>query len=236
MDNKKEQKLYDFLFLDAEAVFDSLKKFFINEMRKARRKEKECESIWKFINNYKVKDSFSEEFKITLAIIFTIVFSIWIGNHNLIYAVRSDQESEIDFLKPDGKAGASLAENANGISTDPDKYRFKSGEDFCNEDKEKKTSSDLCGKDDEEIVSKIEKEEMAKRIKTEKRAVVKISAKVPYAFVVAGGKRVCNKKNDHPSKSDKNKGKHMDMECCLDPDEIPNPHCYYNPAKYGKYM
>lgn len=51
-----------------------------------------------------------------------------------------------------------------------------------------------------------------------------------------GGKRVCAKKGDDPSKSDQNKKKHMDMECCLDPDEIPNPHCYYSPRKYGKYL
>lgn len=53
-----------------------------------------------------------------------------------------------------------------------------------------------------------------------------------------GGKRVCAKKNDHPTKSkENNKGKkHMDMECCLDPDEYPNPHCYYSESKYGKYL
>ena len=42
-----------------------------------------------------------------------------------------------------------------------------------------------------------------------------------------GGKRVCAKKNDKPRKSKTNKKKHMDMECCLDPDEIPNPWCSY---------
>lgn len=28
----------------------------------------------------------------------------------------------------------------------------------------------------------------------------------------------------------------MDMECCLDPDEIPNPHCTYEAKKYQKYL
>ena len=52
------------------------------------------------------------------------------------------------------------------------------------------------------------------------------------------GRRVCEKSKDKPSKSkENNKGKtHMDMECCLDPDEYPNPHCYYDPGKYGKYL
>jgi len=50
------------------------------------------------------------------------------------------------------------------------------------------------------------------------------------------GRRVCAKKNDHPGKSKQGKKKHLDMECCLDPDEYPNPHCYYPPEKYGKYL
>lgn len=42
-----------------------------------------------------------------------------------------------------------------------------------------------------------------------------------------GGKMMCAKKNDKPRKSKTNKKKHMDMECCLDPDEYPNPWCAY---------
>lgn len=66
----------------------------------------------------------------------------------------------------------------------------------------------------------------------------KITAPKPIATTKrdAQGRMVCAKKNDHPAKSDKNKKKHLDMECCLDPDEYPNPHCYYPPSKYGKYL
>lgn len=59
---------------------------------------------------------------------------------------------------------------------------------------------------------------------------------MPVSFKMVRGQLVCAKENDHPSKSNKNKGKHLDMECCLDPDEYPNPHCYYPPDKYGKYL
>ncbi|HCO99810.1 MAG TPA: hypothetical protein DIT56_04360 [Candidatus Moranbacteria bacterium] len=59
----------------------------------------------------------------------------------------------------------------------------------------------------------------------------------PYIFKRnADGKKVCNHKNDKPQKSDKGKKKHMDMECCLDPDETPNPNCYYPSSKYGKLL
>jgi hypothetical protein len=69
-----------------------------------------------------------------------------------------------------------------------------------------------------------------------KPAPPKITAPGPASYKVVNGRMVCAKKNDKPSKSDKNKKKHLDMECCLDPDEYPNPHCYYDPAKYGKYL
>lgn len=75
-----------------------------------------------------------------------------------------------------------------------------------------------------------------RRPKLASPAKPKISAPMPYSYKVVSGKRVCAKKNDHPGKSTKHKGKHMDMECCLDPDEYPNPNCYYDPQKYGKYL
>lgn len=64
----------------------------------------------------------------------------------------------------------------------------------------------------------------------------KITAPKPVSYKIVGGKMVCEKNKDKPGKSGKNKGKHLDMECCLDPDEYPNPWCYYDPAKYGKYL
>lgn len=67
-------------------------------------------------------------------------------------------------------------------------------------------------------------------------AAPKINAPMPLSYKAVNGQLVCAKKNDKPSKSNKGKGKHMDMECCLDPDEYPNPHCYYPPGKYGKYL
>jgi hypothetical protein len=65
----------------------------------------------------------------------------------------------------------------------------------------------------------------------------KITAPMPFIYKIdSQGRRVCNKKNDKPAKSNQHKGKHMDMECCLDPDEYPNPWCYYPKDKYGKYL
>lgn len=74
------------------------------------------------------------------------------------------------------------------------------------------------------------------KIIPKKSLTPKVTAPLPYSFKNENGRRVCAKNNDHPSKSDKHKGKHMDMECCLDPDEYPNPNCHYDPQKYGKYL
>lgn len=61
----------------------------------------------------------------------------------------------------------------------------------------------------------------------------KITAPKPIAVTKTDsrGRLICAKKDDHPRKSKKGKGKHLDMECCLDPDEYPNPWCYYPPGK-----
>lgn len=66
-----------------------------------------------------------------------------------------------------------------------------------------------------------------------------VRAPMPYVYDVDNrGRKVCNHKHDRPQNSDKKSHKkgHMDMECCLDPDEVPNPNCYYDPNKYGKYL
>lgn len=56
----------------------------------------------------------------------------------------------------------------------------------------------------------------------------RITAPKPLAETkIKDGKRYCAKKNDKPRKSKEHEKKHMDMECCLDPDEIPNPWCTY---------
>lgn len=44
---------------------------------------------------------------------------------------------------------------------------------------------------------------------------------------MVNGRPTCAKKNDKGSKSDKYDHVHVDQECCLDPDEIPNPRCLY---------
>lgn len=41
------------------------------------------------------------------------------------------------------------------------------------------------------------------------------------------GKWVCAHRKDKPRKSKQDKEVHIDRQCCLDPDEVPNPRCSY---------
>jgi len=62
------------------------------------------------------------------------------------------------------------------------------------------------------------------------------TAPKPVSYKIENGRMVCAKEKDKPSKSKKGKKLHLDMECCLDPDEYPNPWCYYPLDKYGKVL
>lgn len=66
-------------------------------------------------------------------------------------------------------------------------------------------------------------------IQSSRRVVQKaiVPARAKYT---AGGS--CPNKHDHPSYS-KTKGKHMDEDCCPDPDEWPNPRCAYSGGALG---
>jgi len=63
-----------------------------------------------------------------------------------------------------------------------------------------------------------------------KQAIQKVVGP-PKVKYVAG--RACPNKHDHPSYSKKHKGKHMDEDCCPDPDEWPNPTCAYSGGALG---
>lgn len=49
---------------------------------------------------------------------------------------------------------------------------------------------------------------------------------IPHRVYIS--KPMCANKNDHPQYSKQHKGLHMDEDCCMDPDEWPNPRCAYS--------
>ncbi len=113
----------------------------------------------------------------------------------------------------------------------------------CQKSSEKKFNQQLCQGRQAEILAENmyrEEQEQKEKLEAQKKArsfIRKVRAPMPKAEVRKDefGRLICKKKNDDPGKSNKGKGKHMDMECCLDPDEYPNPNCYYG-SEYKKYL
>jgi hypothetical protein len=62
------------------------------------------------------------------------------------------------------------------------------------------------------------------------RRIVQQVTRLPQVRYSSG--QHCAEKNDHPKYS-KTKGKHMDEDCCPDPDEWPNPKCAYSGGQLG---
>jgi hypothetical protein len=75
-----------------------------------------------------------------------------------------------------------------------------------------------------DIVSTIDLEKTGNISKIPGRIMQKVTSP-PKPRYTTGAR--CPEKNDHPRNS-KTKGKHMDEDCCPDPDEWPNPRCAYS--------
>ncbi len=224
--NKKNKSILD-IEINSEYFLKYLEKFlflkvkiFFFRVRKIIKKELKFFSF--------------EEMKIFTAGMLTAGTIMWIGNYGFLNIAHSEEISnaeakpEMNLIVPEEKKINDEALN---------EYKFKLSDEQCEEDKEQKKSSNLCGKDDEKELRRLEME-MQNNISS-KKYKPKVAGPVPYVSARdSAGRMVCNKKNDHPQKSDKKSHKpgHMDMECCLDPDETPNPNCYYSPEKYGKYL
>lgn len=96
----------------------------------------------------------------------------------------------------------------------------------CDFNYQNSLNSELCGVDVKNniLINAERKEEQARLAAARARAV---------ASRVSTGKISCREKNlGHPQKSD-TKGKHVDEDCCPDPDEWPKPGCIYNAEGYS---
>lgn len=66
-----------------------------------------------------------------------------------------------------------------------------------------------------------------KKVSPNSVRLAKVQAPLPISAKKVNGQWVCANKKDKGRKSDQNKRAHIDRQCCLDPDEVPNPHCTY---------
>ncbi len=87
-----------------------------------------------------------------------------------------------------------------------------------------------------EISLTVEKPKNPKTAISLKKTAIGVPGPILSETRIVNGRNVCIKNNDKPRKSKKTNKIHVDSECCLDPDEIPNSLCYYAPEKYGKLL
>ena len=110
-------------------------------------------------------------------------------------------------------------EEGRAIITDLNKL-ISSQDERCQKDKDSKECTNLCVENEKEIIAQMKEEE--------RQAWTKYLASHPKLAPRSTGWVSCAEKNDgDPSKSD-TKGKHMDEDCCPDPDEWPKPGCRYS--------
>ena len=76
----------------------------------------------------------------------------------------------------------------------------------------------------------LQKKKTAERLRQQAIAAEKERIKTLYR--PSTQKSVCVEKHIHPSKSDR-QGKHIDEDCCPDPDEWPNLRCKYKSSDFG---
>lgn len=174
-------------------------------------------------NKFKLEGFLTEEMKLFLVGFFIVCSAIWIENNGIIQVVHSE-DLKIANAQAIEKIEAPVLEEGENKKIDAkalNEYKLIPPETKCEEDKGQRKSSDLCGKDDEEELKKIEKErkeKVARAIASQKPRIVKVS---------------CREEDlGDPSKSD-TKGKHVDEDCCPDPDEWPKPGCVYNAEGYA---
>jgi hypothetical protein len=68
--------------------------------------------------------------------------------------------------------------------------------------------------------------------KLKQQAIAAEKARIKSLYRPSTQKSVCIEEHIHPSKSDK-QGKHIDEDCCPDPDEWPNLRCKYKSSDFG---
>jgi hypothetical protein len=136
-----------------------------------------------------------------------------------------------ELLKNNAKK-INLVESSKNISSE---YSLKTKIQYCKEDKKNKRDSVLCGQsiqldklEEMEFEKQTQPAEAKPEVKPQMQKSVATAPKIiirkPVVLRIS-----CAEKNDHPSKS-ATKGKHMDEDCCPDPDEWPKPGCVYSPS------
>ena len=125
------------------------------------------------------------------------------------------------------QAAAAQVPQKNNPATNPENQHLRYAKDIQGEIGNRK-QPDISKQADSyrAMLSKYEKEQ------TEKKSAAAVTARAIKKPVIVASRGACPFPNEKPRYS-KTKGKHMDEDCCPDPDEWPNPRCAYSAGEMG---
>jgi len=141
---------------------------------------------------------------------------IYNGDPDLTGMTRLDSERNNNNSNDENKK-----EEDKAIITELNKL-ISSQDERCEKDKDDKKCTELCVKNEEEIIAQMKEEE--------RQAWKKYLSGKPKLLGPRPSAHISCPKDTKGARNSPNKGKHMDEDCCPDPDEWPKPGCRYSAA------
>ncbi|MCX6763717.1 MAG: hypothetical protein NTZ97_03220 [Candidatus Moranbacteria bacterium] len=169
------------------------------------------------IHNFRRRYEFSTE-KIAIFFLIYVIAIFWMRSNTLIFTALSNQEIPVPYsFVTDGEEKISASKIDLNALKPSNGFKMYLTKEECEKDKQEEECSVECGEINAYKDVKVPGGEIQK-VPVKKYIQVKIS---------------CRESNyGHPGKS-ATKGKHMDEDCCPDPDEWPKPGCVYDAHSYA---
>ena len=179
------------------------------------------------------------EIRIVLLIFLNIIAFGWLVNQNVFnvgltfnYAFGETEEASLPSISPitnpDLAGMTRLSSERNNDKNNKQENNYiitelnkliSSQDERCQKDKNDERCTELCVKNEKEIIAKMKAEE--------REAWSRYLSSHPKLAPRSAEHISCPKDTKGAKKSD-TKGKHMDEDCCPDPDEWPKPGCRYS--------
>jgi len=186
--------------------------------RLAMKLEDEWEKFLSEASFFKRKYEFSKE-KIVVFFLIYVMMLFWMKSNTMIFNALSSGDISVPYTFTfDGEDTPSVSEIKLNSLKPSNGLKVYATEEECEKDKQNQECSVECGEIDAYKDVKVPGGEV-QRVPVKKYIQLKIS---------------CREDNyGHPSYSSHGKGKHMDEDCCPDPDEWPKPGCVYDAHSYA---
>ncbi|HLN18751.1 MAG TPA: hypothetical protein VK255_01110 [Patescibacteria group bacterium] len=141
-------------------------------------------------------------------------------NPDLAGMTRLDSERSKDQEDSKKEEAAVIIDELNKLISSQDER--------CQKDKNDERCTELCVKNEEEIIAQMKAEE--------RQAWMKYLSSKPKLLGPTPSRNISCAKDTKGARNSPNKGKHRDEDCCPDPDEWPRPGCRYSAAGLALMM